>query len=517
MTTFALDDDSVVVVIGSGASGGTVANELAQRGVDVVCLEAGPRLAMRDFVNDEAEMFGKMTWLDERVSTGDSIPNFPMWTCKAVGGTTLHWTASCPRLQPHEMKARSTYGEIENTSLVDWPIDYSELAPYYDLAENRLGVTGTNGIERLPGHNNYKVIEAGAKNLGYQQITTNNLAINSAPRDGRPGCLQLGFCTSGCAVGAKWSPLYGEIPAAEKTGHFELRPESMVVRLDQHKTRVNAVEYFDAAGKLRRQRAAAVCLAANVADTTRILLLSGGGDAPQGLANSSGLLGRNWMHHQIDTVAAIMPGSVNHHRGAHQAGIVKDEAHHDASRGFAGGFNLISVTFTPETYARMLAPQLWGKRLAHMLDHYTDLSMLMIMGEDPPSPSNRITLHPTRKDQYGIPVPVMHYKVHPNTKRMVRYAVERAHELFGSLGATQFYDILNQMPATHNMGTARMGHDPDQSVCNPWGQTHDVSNLFVSDGSVFPTAGCANPTITIVALALRQAEYLAAQAAQGKV
>jgi len=272
MTEFSLDDSSVLVVIGSGASGAVVANSLAQRGVAVVCLEAGRRLGFEDIVNNESEMFGKFTWLDERIGSGDVLAQFPVWNCKTVGGTTMHWTATSLRLQPHEMKALTTYGEIEDTNLVDWPQEYEELAPYYDRAEDRMGVTGTNGIERLPGNNNYKVLEAGARKLGYEQINTNNVAINSKPRDGRSGCLQLGFCTSGCVVGAKWSTLYTEIPEAEATDHFELRTECMVVRINHDsKNQVTSVEYLDADGRLHKQKAQAVCIAGNVVETTRLL------------------------------------------------------------------------------------------------------------------------------------------------------------------------------------------------------------------------------------------------------
>jgi len=238
-------DQAVVVVIGSGAGGGVMANELAQRGIDVVCLEAGQRLAMTDIVNDEAAMFGKFTWLDPRESSGQTIPGFPAWTCKTVGGTTMHWTASCPRMQAHEFKARSTYGEVADTTLEDWPVALDDLAPYYAAAEHRMGVTGTHGIPRLPGNNNYKVLEAGARKVGYRDIDTNNVAINPVPRDGRGACLQTGFCTSGCVVQAKWSTLYTEIPKAEQTGHFELRPQCMVTRVVHDANgRAVAVEYL---------------------------------------------------------------------------------------------------------------------------------------------------------------------------------------------------------------------------------------------------------------------------------
>ena len=139
------------------------------------------------------------------------------------------------------------------------------------------------------------------------------------------------------------------------------------------------------------------------------------------------------------------------------------------------------------------------------------MAALLIVGEDPPMETNTITLHPTRKDHYGLPVPVVHYAHHANSNRMLRYGLERGRKIYEVLGAEQTLELVNVFPATHNMGTARMGNDPATSVCNRWGQTHELDNLFISDGSLFPTSGCANPTLTIIALALRQAEYLTAQ------
>jgi len=509
MAAFSVDDSSVIVVIGSGASGAVVANSLAQRGVAVVCLEAGRRLGFEDIVNNEPEMFGKFTWLDERIGSGDTLARFPVWNCKTVGGTTMHWTATSLRLQPHEMKARTTYGEMEDTNLVDWPLEYADLAPYYDLAEDRMGVTGTAGIERLPGNNNYKVLEAGARKLGYKQINTNNVAINSKSRDGRPACLQLGFCTSGCAIGAKWSTLYTEIPEAEATNHFELRTESMAVRIKHDsKSRVTGVEYLDADGQLHEQKARAVCVAGNVVETTRLLLNSDSRTFPDGLANSSNMVGKNYMRHVLAGVVGLMPGAVNLHRGTHQAGIVTDERGYDASRGFVGGILFLTVPFTPDIFARLLIPGAWGERITSVLEDYDHLAAMLVHGEDMPQESNFISLHASRKDQYGLPVPVVHYRAHPNSRRLMKYALGQGRKIYESLGATEVFDMVDVFPATHNMGTARMGKDPKSSVCNPWGQTHDIENLFISDGSVFPTVGCENPTLTIVALALRQADYV---------
>jgi choline dehydrogenase-like flavoprotein len=515
---FSLTDDSVVVVIGSGAGGGVLGNELAQRGIDVVCLEAGRRLVQSDIVNNETEMFGKLTWLDPRIGSGQAIPGFPVWTCKTVGGTTMHWTASCPRLQEHEFRARSTYGDIADTNLVDWPLDLKELAPYYSLAEDRMGVTGTHGIPRLPGNNNYKVLEAGAGKVGYKKIDTNNVAINSEVRDGRAACLQTGFCTSGCVVQAKWSTLYTEIPAAEKTGHFELRPESMVLAIKHDKQgRVSEVHYLDKNGELKIQKAKAVCVAANAVETSRLMLTSGSTRFPHGLANSSDQLGRNYMRHFIAGVVGEMPGPVNLHRGAHQAGIVKDESGHHPERGFAGGILMLTAPFTPEIFARFLQPGGWGRELANTLENYDHLASMLVHGEDLPQLTNRISLHREQKDAYGLPLPIVHYKEHPNTSRMKAYALEKGKQVYRSLNAKKIHTMVDVFPATHNMGTARIGHDPRSSVCNPWGQTHDIPNLFVSDGSLFPSVGCENPTLTIVALVLRQADYLESQLKNGDI
>ena len=510
MSKYSLNDPSVVVVVGSGAGGGTLSDVLSNNGIDVVCLEAGKRLELTDIVTNEAEMFGKITWLDERQGSGIAPHPFPVWNCKTVGGTTMHWTATSLRLAEHEFNAHSHYGDMEDTTLVDWPVTLAELEPFYAAAEDRLGVTGTNGIERLPGNNNYLVFEAGAKKCGYNEINTGNLAINSSPRNGRGSCQQLGFCTSGCAVAAKWSALYTDIPAAEQSGHFELRTESMAVRVNHNsKGKVTGVDYLDKDGHRHTQSARAVCIAGNAVETTRLLLNSHSEQFPKGLANHSGQVGKNYMRHVMAGIVGIMPGQVNLHRGAHQAGIIHDERYHDGSRGFFGGLLFETVNFTPESMARFLRPGHWGRPYTELLEQYNRMAALLLVGEDPPVQTNAITLHPTKKDQYGLPVPVVHYDHHDNSNKMLRYGLERGRRIYQALGAEQVVNMVDVFPATHNMGTARMGNNPNTSVCNRWGQAHDLDNLFISDGSLFPTSGCANPTLTIIALALRQAEYLA--------
>ena len=184
MAKFDLNDSGVVVIVGSGAGGGTLGNELAQKGVKVVILEAGSRIEPEDFVNDEWESFTQLAWSDMRTTSGSwrvakDLPNLPAWIVKAVGGSTTHWAGASLRFDEHEFKVKSTYGGIPGANLLDWPITLAEMEPWYARAEDKMGVTRTNGIAGLPGNNNYKVMEAGAKKLGYRTVHTGNMAINS--------------------------------------------------------------------------------------------------------------------------------------------------------------------------------------------------------------------------------------------------------------------------------------------------------------------------------------------------
>ncbi len=498
---FSLDDSSVVVVIGSGAGGGTVANELAQKGIDVVCLEAGKRLSLGDVVNDPAAMDAKMGWHDPREGTG-------VWLCKTVGGTTMRWAGITPRFQAHELKALSTYGQLDDTNLIDWPLSLQELEPYYDKAEFKMGVSGSRGIPPSAETNAYKLLKAGAKKLGYKEYTSARTAINPVARHGRPGCRQIGFCFSGCAIGAKWSTLYTEIPRAEATEHFELRTESMVVKLKHTDDgSVSGVVYADAQGQLHEQKARAVCVAGNVVETTRLLLNSASSLFPDGLANSSGQLGRNYMRHMTFSSLAIMPGEVNFHRGTRQSGLMFDEQYHRPERGFAGGYLIETAGVDPSTLAAAVGG--WGASAAEYLDNYTRMGGVWVTGEDPPQTSNRIELHDTKRDQHGLPVPVLNYSFHENSMAMFEHGKKQCEALLESLDGRRPVSTLGVGGGCHNMGVARMSDKPRDGVTNRWGQTHDVKNLFVSDGSVFSTSAAANPTLTIVALSIRQAEHIA--------
>jgi choline dehydrogenase-like flavoprotein len=507
-------DDSVVVVIGSGAGGGVVANELAQAGVDVVCLEAGRRLDFGDIVNDERIMDERLTWRDRRIGEGILNPGFPAWMCKTVGGTTVHWTATSVRLQAHEFAPKTTYA-LEDTSAIDWPLTREELDPFYALAEKKMGVSGTNGLPALPMNNNMKVLAAGARKLGYRHVTSTGVAINSALYDGRPQCQQIGFCKSGCVIGAKWSTLYTEIPRAEETGHFELRADCMALQVETDAGgRATGVVYADAEGVLHRQRARAVCVAGNAIETARLLLNSANAQFPDGLANGAGHVGRNYLKHVVVGALGFMPGEVHFYRGAQQGGHIADEQRNDVSRGFAGGYQIESAAFSPLAVARIGFGGEWGEELAEALADYTRIAATFITGEDPAQTKNGVRLHPVAKDQYGLPVPILRYEDHPNAAPMRAHASGQARALFESLGATRVVPFSVNL-ATHNLGACRMSAEARDGVCDAFGRTHEIPNLFISDGSAFPSSGSANPTLTIVALAIRQAAFIREEMALG--
>ena len=516
MAKFAQTDDSVVVIIGSGAGGGTLANELCQKGVKVIVLEAGAMQSNASFINDEWKSFGQIAWLDGRTTSGTwrvakDFAGLPAWICKTVGGSTTHWAGASLRIQDHEFRAKTHYGEIKGTSLMDWPITLKDMEPWYARAEDKMGVTRTNGIPGLPGNNNFKVMYAGAQKLGYKECHTGNMAINSQPRDGRGRCMQLGFCFQGCKSGAKWSTLDVEIPKAEATGNLDLRPESHVTRIEHNESgKVTGVVYFDKDGKEQRQKARAVAVAGNSIETPRLLLLSASNQFKDGLANSSGQVGRNYMRHMTGSVYAAFKEPVHMYRGTTMAGIIQDEARHDTRRGFAGGYEMETLSLGLPFMAAFLDPGTWGDEFAWWMDNYAHMAGMWLVGEDMPRETNRVTLNTSVKDRFGSPVPNVHFDDHDNDIAMRNHAFTQGEAVYKAAGAVRTYRTP-PYPSTHNLGTCRMGSDAKSSVCNSFGQTHDVNNLFISDGSQFTTGAAENPTLTIVSLAIRQADYIAKQ------
>ena len=513
---FELSDDSVVVVIGTGAGGGVLANELAQKGVHVVALEAGGRYLPEDYINDEWDSFGQLAWLDPRTTSGDwrvarDFSGLPAWIVKAVGGTTIHWAGASLRFQDHEWKARTTYGDVQGANLLDWPIDPREMDDYYTKAETKLGVTRTGGRDGLPGNTNYKVFEAGAKALGYEKVHTGRMAINSADYDGRMACQQTGFCFQGCKWGAKWSAAYTDIPRGEATGNLEVRDRCHVLRIEHDaQGRASGVVYVDAGGNQHEQKARVVCVAGNSIESPRLLLNSASSMFPDGLANSSGQVGRNYMRHVTGSVYAVFDQPVRMWRGSTMAGIIQDEAGHAPDRGFVGGYELETLALGLPFMAAFLDPGAWGREFTTALDHYENMAGMWIVGEDMPQETNRITLNHDVTDAHGLPVPDVHFDDHPNDVAMRDHAYRQGVAVYEAVGATRVFPTP-PYPSTHNLGTNRMSENPRDGVVNAHGQSHDIPNLFVSDGSQFTTGAAENPTLTIVALAIRQADFIAGE------
>jgi len=519
---FDMSDDSVVVVIGTGAGGGVLSNELAQKGISVVALEAGGRYLPDDYTNDEWDSFGQLAWVDARTTSGDwrvanDFSGLPAWIVKAVGGTTTHWAGASLRFQDHEWKAKTNYGPVEGANLLDWPIDGAEMAPYYEKAENKLGVTRTGGREGLPGCNNYKVFEKGATALGYKEVHTGRMAINSAENDGRSACQQTGFCFQGCKWGAKWSSAYTDIPRGEATGNLEVREHAHVMRIEHDDSgKVTGVVYKDKDGNEQMQKARIVCVAGNSIESPRLLLNSASSMYPDGLANSSGQVGRNYMRHMTGSVYAVFDKPVKMWRGTTMAGIVQDESRHDPSRGFVGGYELETLSLGLPFMAAFLDPGAWGREFTSALDGYENMAGMWIVGEDMPQESNRVTLNHDVTDQHGLPVANVHSDNHPNDIAMRNHAYQQGMAIYDAVGATRTFPTP-PYPSTHNLGTNRMSENAGDGVVNRWGQAHDIENLFVSDGSQFTTGAAENPTLTIVALAIRQADRIADQMNKGNL
>jgi len=522
MAKFELSDDSVVVVIGSGAGGGTLSNELCQKGINVVCLEAGKRYTIDDFENNEWNAFGQLSWLDKRTTSGTwrvakDFPGLPAWICKTVGGTTTHWAGASLRFQEEEFRVRSVYGDVAGANLLDWPIGMEDLAPYYDKAEDKMGVTRTHDIPGLPGNNNFRVMYHGAKRLGYQHVHTGRMAINSRERHDRTHCQQIGFCFQGCKTGAKWSTLYTEIPAAEGTGRLDLRPESHVLKIEHDESgKVTGVVYVDAQGNQQMQKARVVCVAGNSIETPRLLLNSASAKYPDGLANSSGQVGKNYMRHTTGSVYAIFDKPVNMYRGTTMAGIITDESRNDPARGFVGGYEMETLSLGVPFMAAFLSPGAWGRDFTWSMERYDHMAGLWIVGEDMPQETNAVSLNTDEKDQYGMPVPNVHFDDHPNDVAMRNHAYKQGTAVYQAVGAVKVHEVP-PYPSTHNLGTCRMSADAKDGVCNKFGQAHDMANLFISDGSQFTTGGAENPTLTIVTLAIRQADYIADQLSKNEI
>ena len=536
------------VVVGSGAAGGVMARELSQAGFEVLVLEQGPRYTAADFRHDELDYWfnsGISNRLDTNPQTfrksadqiAQRVQGFPAaWYAPIVGGSSVHFTGNFWRFHEVDFRERALLGAIPGTTFVDWPIDYAELEPYYTKVDWEIGVSGLAGaspfdpprsrpypMPPLPVKSSGVLLERGARKLGLHPFPA-PMAITSVPYRGRNACAHCGFCIGfGCEVTAKSSTLFNMIPEAEATGRCEVRPLSYVSRVETDaKGRATGVAYFDKDKREHFQKARAVVLCANGAETARLLLMSASPKHPDGLANSSGMVGRNLMFNTYSQVHAIFEHELNEYKSVQVTRVVHDFYDHDPKRGFYGGGGLDGrIGPLPIGWA-MLAPppeRAWGVEFKSLLDAMPRAMVVATHGTSLPLESNRVDLDPTLKDAWGLPAMRVTYQDHPDDLKMARYLQDRAVEILNAADAQQVWKepIGEGTGGPHLLGTCRMGNDPKTSVVDKYHRAHDVRNLFVCDGSSLVTSGRGQPTMTIQALAFRAGDHIARFAKRGEI
>jgi choline dehydrogenase-like flavoprotein len=535
------------LVVGAGAAGGVMAKELSAAGFSVVVLEQGPYLREKDFRHDE---IGNL-FLHALINDPKRQPNtfrkteaetarrqWAVFYGKQVGGGTVHFTANYWRFHESDFIERSRFGGISGTGFDDWPITYNDLEPYYTKAEQEVGVSGLGGANPfeawrskdyptppLPVKSSGVIFERACKKLGLHPFPA-PMAILSRPHRGRAACTHCGFCMSyGCEVGAKSSSLAALFPAAERTGRCEIRPESYARKIEVAKNgRAAGVIYFDARGREIFQRSKAVVVCANGAETPRLLLMSKSNRFPQGLANSSGLVGKYLMFDTTAGCLGLFEHPLNEFKSVQVTRLIHDYYEADPKRGFYGGGGIDArFPFHPIGFALSGMPPdapRWGAEWKTMLSEYYTRSM-MLLGHSTclPLEQNSISLDPDLKDAWGLPAMRVTFRNHPDDLKAMQFLVDRSMEILDAAGAKKKWarPVEEITFSGHLMGTCRMGRDPRRSVVDRYHRAHDVPNLFLVDGSSFVTSARQQPTCTIQALAFRAAEHIAAAAGSGQI
>ncbi|MCT9934462.1 GMC family oxidoreductase [Planotetraspora sp. A-T 1434] len=531
-------EQAEVLIIGAGASGGVAATALADAGFDVLCLEQGTWPDRAEFPAQRVtyELEARKQWSgspnvrrnagDYPIDDGDSDIVPLMYA--GVGGSMTLYAADWPRLLPSDFRVRSLDGVAD-----DWPLRYADLRPYYERTDVAFGVSGAGGDPAYPdgaepplpplpiGQTGLRMARAHDR-LGWHWWPAAQ-AVLSAPYAGRRPCVQYGACMQGCPEGAKASTDLTHWPAAIGKG-ARLITEARVARiLVSRQGLATGAEFVRPDGSWDIARADVVILAANAVGTPRILLNSASPLHPQGLANSSGLVGRRLMVHPFANVMGYFDDDMASWNGHVGAKITCYEFYEtDPDRDFVRGAKWsLAPTGGPLNAAlpTRAGEDAWGpEHHEHVRRHLGRTISWGIFGEDLPDESNAVELDSSLTDSSGIPAPKITYKVGANSRRLLDFHIARATESLREAGA---YDIatesLMRYSGWHLLGTARMGADPATSVVDEFGRSHDVPNLYVMDGSVFVTSGGVNPTSTIVALALRSAEHLVANRRQQRI
>lgn len=516
-----------VLIIGAGASAAAFAWSMADTRMRIVCLEQGGWPDHTSYPAHDREWEGRDDFSSDpnvRRSLADypvnnidsdiSVANF-----NGVGGGTVLFAGHFPRFHPSDFKVRTLDGVAD-----DWPIDYELLEPYYQLNDKMMGVSGLSGdpaypeklrtLPPIPLGRSGSTMAGGFNSLGWHWWPS-DCAILTEERDGRAACINLGLCGLGCAQGAKGSVDVTYWPIAIRAG-VEIVTDARVREIEVNdKGLATGAVYYDANGEEQRIEAHMVVVACNGIGTPRLLLNSKSKLFPDGLANSSGLVGKNLMFHPYAGVDGVFPEDLDGLDGPHKSIASHQFYETDTSRDFTRGFSFEMHRGFGAVSTALIGLQTgavsWGNDHHDSFRSMLNRTMSLIaICEDLPEQSNQVTLDDTLTDSSGIPAAKISYRLSSNSRDMIEFSIARAKEVLEAAGAAKILRAYGpvEYAGWHHMGTARMGNDPETSVVNKWGRAHDVKNLFIIDGSVFVTSAAVNPTSTIQAIALYIADQI---------
>lgn len=507
-----------VAIIGAGMAGAIFAAVLTKAGKKVVLLEHGPGWKQGDFIS--SEIWGRrLKGGAPVVLEGRNRVGYGFNGGWGTGGSAIHYYANFPRLMPNDFTSKSEHGRG-----LDWPINYDDLAPYYDRAARDLGVSGDAEAEKkwlpqgtpypMPPLKTFRHGEIWKKGFEANGITLAPMptAINSVDDEGRPACIYDGWCHIGCPIGALASPIVTYLDQAKGA---EVRNLSYVTRVLTHAqgTKVTGVEYYDAKKERQVQEANVVVVAAFSGQTPRILLNSTTDKHPKGLANANGLVGKYIMCHTGATTWAIFEENVENHMGTSAAQFVSYDHYSKthAKDAFGSSLWLVSPALKPNDlggFANSRADLFGAELEAYMQRAARGLTRIQCFGEELPNVENRVE-RASEKDEFGLPLARIIHSFDRDALALWQQSLEEGTKIAKAAGPQEFWGARAGPPSIHMIGGTIMGTDASNSVTNSYGQTHEVTNLYLAGAGLFPTEGAVNPTFALSAVTLRGAEHLA--------